>query len=533
MDSSSRSEELDWVRQISRDLDEEIDEEDDVIEQIPVTIFNVPKTLITIKQEAYTPQEVSIGPYHHRRPELFEMERYKVASAKNIQKQLRDVKFRNIVERFSKLDRNIRAFYERYLDMDGERLAWLSAVDAAFLLEFLQSYCAKDDPALTRVSSRMFHLVDANRRKSMSRAILRDIIMLENQIPLFLVIGLLDFYKPKNSNEILMKMLMGFYKDLSPIKKMDKFPRYKEEFLARAHLLEFLYYVIVPMPRGGSVTIGIDVREEETETDPGCCGNAGNFLLNVVSAPTRWLKGLTSLKTFKFFVEFPLKIRNRLLGINPLLDPVENLLSTVEQVANEAQAPQDPLQTTLVEELMIPSVTDLSSIGIRFSPAKGGLETIQFDKVSATFYLPIINLDDTSEVVLRNLIAYEASVAPDTTVFTRYIELMNGIIDGEGDVKLLREAGVMLNHLKSDVEAVTLWSDLSNSVTMTKVPDLDKIIEDINAFYSANWSVKAEGFMRKYVFGAWPLLTFIAANLLLLLTALGTFCSLYDCSKWL
>jgi hypothetical protein len=44
---------------------------------------------------------------------------------------------------------------------------------------------AKEGIVFTRVSSRMSHLVDYAGRKSGHNAILRDMVMLENQIPLF------------------------------------------------------------------------------------------------------------------------------------------------------------------------------------------------------------------------------------------------------------------------------------------------------------------------------------------------------------
>ena len=144
-----------------------------------------------------------------------------------------------------------------------------------------------------------------------------------------------------------------------------------------------------------------------------------------------------------------------------------------------------------------------------------------------------MDLDDNSDVVLRNLVAYEASIAPETMIFTRYIELMNGLVDTPEDVKRLREAGVILNRLKSDEEVANIWNGMTLSVKMTKVPVLDKAIEGVNKYYAGLWKVKMKMTMKKYVFNSWPAFTFLGANLLILLSAVEAFCSVYTCSNWL
>ncbi|KAI7985308.1 putative UPF0481 protein [Camellia lanceoleosa] len=80
----------------------------------------------------------------------------------------------------------------------------------------------------------------------------------------------------------------------------------------------------------------------------------------------------------------------------------------------------------------------------------------------------------------RNLVAYEACNASGSLVFTRYTELMNGIIDIEEDAKLLGEEGIILNHVKSNKEVAELWNGMGRSFRLTKVPFLDKVIEDVN-----------------------------------------------------
>ena len=106
------------------------------------------------------------------------------------------------------------------------------------------------------------------------------------------------------------------------------------------------------------------------------------------------------------------------------------------------------------------------------------------------------------------------------------------ILDKKEDVKILRDSGIVLNRLKSDEEAANLWHGITKCMKLTKVPILDKAIEEANSYYSNYWKVRMSASFKKYVYSSWPVLAFLAANLLILLSALEAFCSVFGCSKW-
>ncbi|KAH7855222.1 hypothetical protein Vadar_022564 [Vaccinium darrowii] len=546
--SNSNFDEHRWIIHLRRTLDEELEEDT----EIPVSIFSVPKNLLASDPDSYIPQQVALGPYHHWRPELYDMERYKLAAAKRTQKQLQTIKFHHLVDQLVKLESRIRACYHKFLDFNGETMAWMMAVDASFLLEFLQIYVIIEGKVLTRVSSRMSHLVDVAGRKSAHNAILRDMVMLENQIPLFLLRKMLEFQfsSLELADEMLLSMLRGLCKEISPFKTVEEFPNVQVS--EGTHLLDFLYCVIVPKSEEKSEEIsGIAEVDEERE---GMENKERSFvaessqvekfldevwklLSKLNRGPVRTIKRILLSRPVKVVLKLPWTIISSLPGFKLLKQPVEYFFFSEEKEeikpGNENSGSNSNLisKPPLVEEITIPSVTELSKAGVCFSPTNGSILTISFDVTTATMCLPTVSLDVNTEVILRNLVAYEACNASGPLVFTRYTELMNGIIDTDEDAKLLREKGIILNHLKSDEEVANLWNGMSKSVRLTKVPFLDKVIEDVNKYYDGRWKIKVVKLTKLYVFGSWKFLTLLAAVMLLFLMTLQAFWSLYSCTR--
>ncbi|KAK7381551.1 hypothetical protein VNO80_00096 [Phaseolus coccineus] len=543
--SKSTFDEHRWVINIRKTLEEELEEDG----EFAVSIFSVPKLLMASDPDSYVPQQVAIGPYHYWRPELYEMQRYKIAAAKRFQKRLQSCKLESLVDQLTNLEQRVRACYHKFLDFNGETLVWMMAVDALFLLEFLQVFAMQEGAKVQRVSSSMSHLVDYAGKKSAHNAILRDIVMLENQIPLFVLRKMLEFKfsSLEAADDTLILMFIGLFKEISPFKMMEEFPNIRVS--ESVHLLDFLYDVIVPKLEQQPDTIENEVQQEEEQKEGNEEGSADSshvkqffnelwkLLSKLNKGPVKLMKKVTVSKPLKVFAQLPWKIVSNLPGLKLLKQPVEHFFFSQEKGDEKGESGSSSSKSLMnkppsVEEITIPSVTDLLNCGIRFVPTTGSISNISFDAKTRTFYLPTIGLDVNTEVFLRNLVAYEASVASGPLVITRYTELMNGIIDSEEDAKILREKGIILNHLKSDKEVANLWNGMSKSLRVSRVPQLDKVIEDVNKYHNGRMKVKLWKFMKNYVFSSWQFLTFLAAICLLLLMALQAFCSVYTCTRF-
>ncbi|KAH7859552.1 hypothetical protein Vadar_002505 [Vaccinium darrowii] len=170
----SRSDEKQWITQIKKIVQEEVK----VDIEVPISIFRIPATLASFKPEAYMPRLLGFGPYHHFEPDLYKMERYKLAAASRLQKQFKTLEFDQLVDKLMKFEYTVRACYHKYLDVEGDTLMWIMSIDGLFLLALLQIFTNKDD-------SEAAHLVDSAGRKLSHDSILSDVMLLENQIPFF------------------------------------------------------------------------------------------------------------------------------------------------------------------------------------------------------------------------------------------------------------------------------------------------------------------------------------------------------------
>ncbi|KAH9715530.1 putative UPF0481 protein [Citrus sinensis] len=338
--------------------------------------------------DSYTPQEVAIGPYHYWRQGFYEMITYKLVQRKELK------------------------------DTSMGITTWMMAINASFLLEFLQIYAIKEGKLSATTSSiSMLRLLDY--AKGAHNAIRRDMVILENQIPLFVLRKKIEvqYSSLESADDMLQAMLLGFCEELLPFQILKDIP--KINVSERAHLLDFLYGTIVPK------------AEQKSE-------------------------------------------------INEVAD----------DQGEDKQATQ------------------------KYFATNGNILAISFDTNTTTLHLPSVSLDVNSKVILRNLVAYEASNASGPLVSTRYTELMNGIIDTEEDVKLLRRKGILLNRLKSDAEVANLWNGMSKSIKLTKVPHLNKVIEDVNNYYNNRLTVRFWKYTKLYVFSSWQFFTLLATIML-------------------
>ncbi|XP_023520065.1 putative UPF0481 protein At3g02645 [Cucurbita pepo subsp. pepo] len=484
---------------------------------ISSSIFIVPKFLSAAKPQHYTPQFLALGPYHHFSQELYDnMERYKLMIANQIRHQ---IEFQSFVCRLSQLDLHIRGSYHRRLDLDADTLALIMAIDALFLLELLYSQVQNHD--LLRPLNKF---ITVSRCKRLSNdAVVRDIVKLENQIPLFVlreIFAAAIQCEATESDDLLASVLVGFCIEISPLNLTVG----RRGVIECAHVLDVLYRLILPE------NLECSGEDDGPKEQPGNIQQSrslkGNYLW---SYPWNWmldcfkiLRG--SKKVFEFI--------GRLLDLLPI---VGGLVSSMEENPDRNRVEiliED--KTPLMEAgIKIPTASQLLDTGVSFKQS-ASIKTIKFEAESVTLFLPVIKLGANSEVILRNLVAYEAMAMPDILAFSRYLHLMNSLIDTAEDVKILKDAEiVVMNGMKKDEEVAVLFNGImtSSSMGLSAAKELDEAINGVNKYYKGRPKVKASRAIKKYVYSSWRILALMATLMVLGLLVLQSFCSVYNCPR--
>ncbi|KAI3714907.1 hypothetical protein L6452_21869 [Arctium lappa] len=457
-----------WVDQISKNFDNEVDNE------VSVCVFSVPESISRFKPEAYVPLVIALGPYHHFQTHLYQMERYKVAAVKALMNLDQVLSFESLViNRLKEKDRMIRSCYHKYMNLDDDTLAWIVAIDGLFMLGLFMHYG---------------DIAPLMPKKLINNGVLyRDVMVLENQIPLCLLneiwksLFLSSTVHDDNRDGELFSMLKEFCEVHSPLRLAPDLNHGDETNYL--HLLDLMYHLII----NNQPTIEHDGMEEMGKED------------NLTENFDRRIKVIENIPWEKI---------SNLLGLRIRIDDKE-----------EDHQPR-------VMEIEIPSVSSLIKYGrINFSHMIGGIREIKFEESEATLYLPVITLNGYSEVVLRNLIAYEMATSISTPELAQYIDLMSGIVDTEVDVKLLRAKGIIEGNM-NDKEIANLFNGMNRYNGR-----VNKTIEQLNEYYNNRPLIKAWRLVKKDLLCSQKVVTIVSTVFICLLMILYSFCEVYGCPR--
>ncbi|KAG6736321.1 hypothetical protein POTOM_060933 [Populus tomentosa] len=381
-----------------------------------VCIFRVPHILRRHSEKAYTPNAFSIGLWHRHHPLMKATEKVKLKYLKGLlSRRSASISLKGLIKSTRGIEKEARSCYAGPIDVGVEDFVRMLVIDGCFLIELFRkdqdTYLREDDDPIFSVSCMLQYLY-------------HDLILVENQIPWFVLERLFKMTAEPGNATTLAQLALRFFQiifssDPPPIVPSNQGPK---------HLLDLLRNWLV-------LSSG---KEEEGE-----------------------------------------------MGWEP-----------------------------------IPSVTNLVYAGIKLKVGKSrSILDIKFQ--NGVLEIPPLLLQQTAEVIIRNLISYEQCSPYSTDRITSYAVLLDNLIKTTKDMDTFTSSGIIDYWLNPD-EAAQFFNKLYQDVYLKKYYYL-KLCQDVNRYYRRplpRWRVLL---MSNY-FGTppWAIVSAFAAATLLILTIVQT-----------
>ncbi|XP_042398175.1 UPF0481 protein At3g47200-like [Zingiber officinale] len=184
----------------------------------------------------------------------------------------------------------------------------------------------------------------------------------------------------------------------------------------------------------------------------------------------------------------------------------------------------------------IPCARDLIESRLKVKKKQGvacsSFLDLSFDISSGRLEIPEIHVDDGTNTLLRNLIAFEQCLPRIGDYLTTYAWFMDSVIDSSADVALLRREGVLVSGLGSDEEVARQFDSLSKGALVDRNQCyLEKTIKELNKYYNGKFrrlTRYCATFNHDYFSRRWAIVSVVAAIILFVLTFLQTIYSMCD-----
>ena len=381
-------------------------------------IYKVLHQLRNWNEEAYTPKVISIGPFHHKNERLKAMEEHKERFFRSFVQRSK-IKLEYVVGTIREMEESIRGCYAETIDLDSDRFVKMILVDACFILELFFQFSLGMNPLIV---------------EPRADAVMIDLLLLENQLPFFVI---------EKLHQLAFPSLSGF-------SNYDALLKLSIKYFGPSFIFQF--------------------RDD-----------------------------LANVEIYHF----------------------TDLLRTVQLPPPKKQ----PERSCKVICLMY-TATQLHEAGVKFEVGTSeGCFEIKFEK--GVLKIPSLELNDWTEVLIRNIMALEQICYIDDAYFTDYFLLMDSLINTIKDVDLLCDEKILFNCLGDNDAAKSMINRLNNGITwVTKRDDYIDLCKKLNSFYEKPWHSWKATLRRQYFSTPWRAASTVAAIILLVLTFIQTACSI-------
>nr|GMD45287.1 UPF0481 protein At3g47200-like [Ipomoea batatas] len=425
------------------------------------------------------------------------MERFKELYTQSLLERAEGVGVEECWKKLKELEGIAESYYGDDIKdkVSGDEFVKMLMLDGCFIVEFVirsflrelgggQEY--KDDPIYKMISG-------------MESNILRDMLLLENQLPFFVLKALCDMITPRLQGFLeMVKIAFG-----SKIPKMNIISLLNTQVNPQEvkHLLQIVHILCQPPPQNNG-----QIQQQKAACSSSCCfwkqpqGQGGSNI-----EPSNGHESDSHRHMPQFFTCFVCKFWGQ---PQQSIDDDEELLCSIR------------------------TASELHEAGVHFKKL-GKIRNTSSDQTISLFdikfnhgvlEIPSFALYDPTETFFRNLIAYEQH-SPDVRpkYFSDYSKIMDDLINTEKDVNLLRLKDVFVNGLGDDKEVTLLFNNLSKGVIYSSDDFyFIDVYKELNQHCKKPRNVLMAKLRRDYFHSPWAGISTFAAVLLLMLTIAQT-----------
>lgn len=176
------------------------------------------------------------------------------------------------------------------------------------------------------------------------------------------------------------------------------------------------------------------------------------------------------------------------------------------------------------------SATQLHEAGVKFElNTSKCLLDLGFDKSTWVLKIPGLELNDSAEARIRNVMAYEQFDLGEKIFITDFLIILDFLINTPKDMDLLCNKEIVINYLGDNKVAASVVNCLNTNVLWLGIDSkYSDICDDLNSFGKTPRHRWIAILRHEYFNTPWRGAATIAAFILLLLTLIQCVCSIYQ-----
>ncbi|KAJ6294903.1 hypothetical protein OIU76_022899 [Salix suchowensis] len=375
----------------------------------------VPSEFRKIKEnsDCYEPTVVSIGPYHHGKENLEEMEKLKAKMAGQFVSYSRQAA-EEMYSKVKELVSDARQCYaeESTRQFDDEKFTQMMFLDGYFIVQVV------------------FKQLETQKlRKDEVTSVTRDLFLLENQLPFQVLIPLMRIYVTSGHYSAVERRTSSSKQSWSSERIDQEFKKTVEEFFKTIHE--------IPLHRES------------------CRETISIFYSKLQRALILCLRSSRSNDTVTD--HFRLDFYHHLLDFF--------YFKFVYGKGKHQREIRSNRETTSWNRYY--SVNELKNVGISFAPSNTSVFVdVNFKNTSlgGALRIPPLNIEDSTKSLLLNLAAYETCAGWNSAKCTSYVCFMRSLIDKPEDVKELRSKGILRTTIGPDDQIAKIFKEMTTNL---------------------------------------------------------------------